>query len=80
MTYPNTKYEYLYNNNQLGHHHAYILKPLMEMMSEMLPPPDKQKPRILDIGCGNGSLSNFLWDFASTKKGTLQKRKSNLSR
>ena len=61
MTYPNTKYEYLYNNNQLGHHHAYILKPLIEMMSEMLPPPNnKQKPRILDIGCGNGSLSNFL--------------------
>ena len=30
------------------------------MISEILPPPNKQKPRILDIGCGNGSLSNFL--------------------
>ncbi|WP_027402580.1 class I SAM-dependent methyltransferase [Aphanizomenon flos-aquae] len=60
MTYLNTKYEYLYNSNQLGHHHSYLLKPLIEMMSEMLPPPNKQKPRILDIGCGNGSLSNFL--------------------
>ena len=61
MTTTPNQYEYSYQNSQAGHHHGYLLKPLMEMMSEMLPPPPhKQKPRILDIGCGNGSLSNFL--------------------
>lgn len=61
MTTTPNQYEYSYQNSQAGHHHGYLLKPLMEMMSEILPPPPhKQKPRILDIGCGNGSLSNFL--------------------
>jgi hypothetical protein len=30
------QYEYFYQNNQPGHHHAYIINPLMEMISEML--------------------------------------------
>jgi 2-polyprenyl-3-methyl-5-hydroxy-6-metoxy-1,4-benzoquinol methylase len=60
MTTTPNQYEYSYQNSQAGHHHDYLLKPLMEMISEILPPPNKQKPRILDIGCGNGSLSNFL--------------------
>jgi 2-polyprenyl-3-methyl-5-hydroxy-6-metoxy-1,4-benzoquinol methylase len=60
MTTTPNQYEYSYQNSQAGHHHGYLLKPLMEMISEILPPPNKQKPRILDIGCGNGSLSNFL--------------------
>ena len=60
MTNTPNQYEYSYQDSQAGHHHGYLLKPLMEVMSEMLPPPHKQKLRILDIGCGNGSLSNFL--------------------
>ena len=39
MTTTPNQYEYSYQNSQAGHHHNYLLKPLMEMMSEMLPPP-----------------------------------------
>ncbi|MFN9398222.1 MAG: class I SAM-dependent methyltransferase [Dolichospermum sp.] len=60
MTTTPNQYEYSYQNSQAGYHHGYLLKPLIEIMSEMLPPNNNQKPRILDIGCGNGSLSNFL--------------------
>jgi len=61
MTNTNHQYEYSYKTAQPGHHHGYLTKPLMEIMSEISPPPESnQKLRILDIGCGNGSLSNFL--------------------
>ncbi|OBQ39352.1 MAG: methyltransferase [Anabaena sp. MDT14b] len=62
MTNTPNQYEYSYQDSQAGHHHAYLTKPLIEMMSEILlpPPENNQKLRILDIGCGNGSLSNFL--------------------
>ena len=33
------QYEYSYKTAQAGHHHAYLTKPLIEMMSEILPPP-----------------------------------------
>ena len=43
MTNTPNQYEYSYQNSQAGHHHGYLLKPLMEMMSEMLPPPHINK-------------------------------------
>lgn len=56
------EYEYQYHNNQPEHHHAYLIKPLLEIISETVshPPQNSQKLRILDIGCGNGSLSNLI--------------------
>lgn len=54
------KYEYFYGSAKSGHHHNYLVKPLMEMMSEILPPPNGQKLRVLDIGCGNGSLTDII--------------------
>ncbi|MEA5626087.1 class I SAM-dependent methyltransferase [Nostoc sp. UHCC 0251] len=55
------KYEYSYSDSKPGHHHSYLIKPLMEMISESLDISEhKTKLRILDIGCGNGSLSNLI--------------------
>jgi 2-polyprenyl-3-methyl-5-hydroxy-6-metoxy-1,4-benzoquinol methylase len=55
------EYEYSYADAKPGHHHAYLTQPLLEMISESASIIDKQHSlRILDIGCGNGSLSNFL--------------------
>ncbi|MDB9347404.1 class I SAM-dependent methyltransferase [Nodularia spumigena] len=61
--YTNTtkQYEYSYQDSETEHHHAYIIPALMEMISESAPLLESQpKPRILDIGCGNGSLSNLI--------------------
>lgn len=38
------------------HTEAYLLKPLLEL----LPSPDSTPVRVLDLGCGNGSLSSYL--------------------
>ncbi|MBE9199422.1 MULTISPECIES: class I SAM-dependent methyltransferase [unclassified Nodularia (in: cyanobacteria)] len=55
------KYEYSYQDSETEHHHAYIIPALMEMISESAPLLEsKPKPRILDIGCGNGSLTNLI--------------------
>jgi 2-polyprenyl-3-methyl-5-hydroxy-6-metoxy-1,4-benzoquinol methylase len=55
------QYEYSYANAEPYHHHAYILNPLLEMISEFAALNENKQPlRILDIGCGNGSLSNLI--------------------
>ncbi|MTJ07911.1 bifunctional 2-polyprenyl-6-hydroxyphenol methylase/3-demethylubiquinol 3-O-methyltransferase UbiG [Anabaena sp. UHCC 0204] len=55
------QYEYSYADAKLNHHHAYLSKPLLEMISEFASLNANQQPlRILDIGCGNGSFSNFI--------------------
>lgn len=54
------KPEYCYQSEVAGHHHDYLLKPLMEMISASTKRVGGKKCRILDIGCGNGSLSNFI--------------------
>jgi hypothetical protein len=43
MTNTPNQYEYSYQDSQAGHHHAYLTKPLIEMMSEILPPPPPRK-------------------------------------
>jgi 2-polyprenyl-3-methyl-5-hydroxy-6-metoxy-1,4-benzoquinol methylase len=55
------QYEYEYQSSNQSHHHLYLIKPLMEMISEYnYHLENQQKLRILDIGCGNGSLTNLI--------------------
>lgn len=59
METTSSKYEYSYADSNPGHHHAYLISPLLEMLShETLP--SQQKLRVLDLGCGNGSLSHLI--------------------
>jgi len=44
-----------YKSTQLGHHYSYLTSTL----SKILPNPSKLI-KILDLGCGNGSFSNYL--------------------
>lgn len=52
-----SQYQYAYLDGESSHHHAYLLPPLLEMLSE-LKRSGQQKLRVLDLGCGNGSLSH----------------------
>lgn len=54
-----TKHEYSYTNSSSGHHHAYLLPSLLPMLPVQK---DLSSPklRVLDPGCGNGSLSNVI--------------------
>ncbi len=54
-----SNYEYRYAGSNVGHHHAYLLSPLLEMFAQETLS-SQQKPRVLDLGCGNGSLSNLI--------------------
>ncbi|MEQ8972147.1 MAG: class I SAM-dependent methyltransferase [Coleofasciculus sp. C1-SOL-03] len=54
-----SKYNYAYQNNFSGHHHAYLIAPLLEMLSQVKSS-SQQKLRVLDIGCGNGSLTHLI--------------------
>ncbi|WP_019499473.1 class I SAM-dependent methyltransferase [Pseudanabaena sp. PCC 6802] len=48
-------YEYSYADSASGHHHAYLLPVILETISQYAP--QHAKLRVLDLGCGNGSLS-----------------------
>lgn len=50
------QYEYSYTDAASGHHHTYLLPPLLQLLSQQNITPS-QKLRVLDLGCGNGSLS-----------------------
>jgi 2-polyprenyl-3-methyl-5-hydroxy-6-metoxy-1,4-benzoquinol methylase len=55
----NKDYEYIWEDGNLTNAHSFLLKPLLSM----LPPPisaNGTPTRILDLGCGNGSMSNVL--------------------
>ncbi|HEY9810725.1 MAG TPA: class I SAM-dependent methyltransferase [Halomicronema sp.] len=52
-------YEFSYTDNNPFHHQAYLMPPVLKMLSN-LTISNHQKPFILDIGCGNGSLSNLI--------------------
>lgn len=51
-------HEYVYTSGALGHHHAYLLTPLLKLLPPN--PSHQQKLKVLDLGCGNGSLSQNL--------------------
>ena len=49
-------YKYEYVNSNPNHAHDYIAKVLFPIISEIAKP----NAKILDLGCGNGSLSNAI--------------------
>ncbi|MBD2676763.1 MULTISPECIES: methyltransferase domain-containing protein [Nostoc] len=49
-------YEYTYIDGDNEHHHAYLLPPVLELISRTTSNPT-QKLRVLDLGCGNGRFS-----------------------
>lgn len=53
------KLDYGYSNSNAGHHHAYLLPQLLPMLPS---PKDARNSqlRVLDLGCGNGSLSHVI--------------------
>lgn len=48
-----------YTGSEPVHHHAYLLPPLLPMLATQKTA-NNPKPRVLDLGCGNGSLSNAI--------------------
>ena len=50
------KYEYKYTTAISGHHHNYLLPAIKKLLDHSKINP-QDKPQLLDIGCGNGSLS-----------------------
>ena len=59
MTANPTKYEYGYKNSLATHAHSFLTSPLLSMLSSRVDNTG-QKLRILDLGCGNGSLTNVI--------------------
>lgn len=59
MTQIAQEYEYAYTDSNLTNAHSFLLSPLLSLLP---PTPDfnGKKLRLLDLGCGNGSLSNEL--------------------
>ncbi len=51
--------DFLYTDNHSAHHHAYLISPLLEMLFQK-PLSSQQKLRVLDLGCGNNSLSHLI--------------------
>jgi 2-polyprenyl-3-methyl-5-hydroxy-6-metoxy-1,4-benzoquinol methylase len=56
--------DYGYTTGKYNHIHAYIMKPLLKVLSK------KQTQKILDIGCGNGWLANHLIELGFDAYGT----------
>ena len=56
MTQTSSEYEYQYQNKSLTNAHSFLTKPLLSILSEKSQPGGK----ILDLRCGNGSLSNLI--------------------
>ncbi|MGB3266706.1 MAG: class I SAM-dependent methyltransferase [Microcoleus sp.] len=54
-----SNYTYYYTNNRPRYHHAYLISPLLEMLATFQKT-GQTKLRVLDLGCGNGSLSHVI--------------------
>ena len=55
-----TEYEYSWKSSELAPCHSFIMKPLLSMLPPAIKNNRSDKLRILDLGCGNGSLSHVL--------------------
>lgn len=53
------EYQYFYASSNAECHHAFLVQPLFELLNEVkaISP---AKTRVLDLGCGNGSMSNVI--------------------
>lgn len=76
------QYDYRYKDSAPIHHHAYLLPLLLEILAKRQATTTKSL-RILDLGCGNGSLTNQLvlqgyevTGIDSSKEGILIARQS----
>ncbi|MFN6495909.1 MAG: class I SAM-dependent methyltransferase [Nostoc sp. DedQUE01] len=56
MQHTTNGYEYTYIDGDYEHHHAYLLPPVLELISQTITNPT-QKLRVLDLGCGSGRFS-----------------------
>ena len=56
MSLLTANYKYEYANSNFSHTHDYIAKVLFTLISEKT----QANAKILDLGCGNGSLSNAI--------------------
>lgn len=57
--------EYVYSSSAAVHHHQYLAKPVLHLITSFAHSADStlsitNRPKLLDLGCGNGSFSNFL--------------------
>lgn len=52
------QYNYFYPDSRSSHHHAYLFRPIEQLLSEVQAQLRKEKLSVLDLGCGNGSLSH----------------------
>lgn len=59
MNTSTSTYEYTYISSEEFHHHAYLLPALLKLLATQSIP-STQPFKILDLGCGNGSLSQQL--------------------
>lgn len=53
------EYGYAYTDSNLSNAHSFLLSPLLSLLPQN-PDTNAKKLRLLDLGCGNGSLSNVL--------------------
>jgi 2-polyprenyl-3-methyl-5-hydroxy-6-metoxy-1,4-benzoquinol methylase len=60
MTAATSQHEYAYIDGDAQHHHAYILKPILDFLGHSQSASKLKTYHILDLGCGNGSLSRYL--------------------
>ncbi|MDJ0636645.1 MAG: methyltransferase domain-containing protein [Xenococcaceae cyanobacterium MO_188.B29] len=54
-----SQYKYSYVNSDPMHHHSYLFASLLGMLSRF-ENYNQKKLRILDLGCGNGNLTNLI--------------------
>jgi 2-polyprenyl-3-methyl-5-hydroxy-6-metoxy-1,4-benzoquinol methylase len=53
------KYEYRYQDSNPRYHHPYLMNPLLAMLSETKSK-SSSTVKVLDVGCGNGSLTHLI--------------------